>query len=253
MHRSCGARRRSTRPVGARRSRLAFMCGLPLATRYPDVRPLAAPVTAHRRRAIARRIARSGSSAPTARSIRSSRRSVIGSAGPSSIRIRASTRRGMRCSRIGRQTRPRLYRESVGPLGHPRAALAALAEGRIDVNGDRCVLVVAAAAPRPRRHRTGSRHRRNGCRADAAAHLRRRSRPVVGRPDSSPRWKALHEIHKRGDAPRGARHQALRAGRARRLRTARRVGATRVQRGLPGAGLGVTTPGTSAVRHRGNC
>ena len=30
-------------------------------------------------------------------------------------------------------TRPKLYRESIGPLGHPRGALAALAEGRIDV------------------------------------------------------------------------------------------------------------------------
>ena len=30
-------------------------------------------------------------------------------------------------------TRQQLYRESVGPLGHPRGALAALADARIDV------------------------------------------------------------------------------------------------------------------------
>src|SRR6185295_3020510 len=30
-------------------------------------------------------------------------------------------------------TRPNVYRESIGPLGHPRGALAALADARIDV------------------------------------------------------------------------------------------------------------------------
>jgi ABC-type phosphate/phosphonate transport system substrate-binding protein len=109
-----------------------FMCGYPLATRYPAVRPLAAPVTA------------------IADDDHASYRSVWLVEAASAFDSLASTfghrfgwtvehsysgfvapRRALLAHRTA--TRPQLYRESVGPLGHPRAALAALADARIDV------------------------------------------------------------------------------------------------------------------------
>ncbi|HET7031880.1 MAG TPA: PhnD/SsuA/transferrin family substrate-binding protein, partial [Casimicrobiaceae bacterium] len=103
---------------------LGTMCGLPLATRYPDVQPLAAPVTSP-----------AGEDRPTYRAVWLVR-------ADSSFDTLASTFGG----RIGwtvehshsgfnaprhallafrSAARRELYRESVGPLGDPRSALAA--------------------------------------------------------------------------------------------------------------------------------
>ena len=112
---------------------LGFMCGLPLATRYPEVRTACRAGDRAARALTSRPIARCGSFERTAPSTRSRRRSATGSAGPSSTRIRVSTRPGMRSSRIVPPRVVTLYRESVGPLGDPRAALDALADERIDV------------------------------------------------------------------------------------------------------------------------
>jgi len=111
---------------------LAFMCGLPLATRYPDVRPLAAPLTVLCRGGKASYrsawIVRAESAFDTLAATFGQR---IGWTVDHSHSGYSAPRQALLLHRT--QDRPRLYRESVGPLGHPRAALAALAEGRIDV------------------------------------------------------------------------------------------------------------------------
>jgi ABC-type phosphate/phosphonate transport system substrate-binding protein len=110
----------------------AFMCGYPLATRYPNVRPLAAPVTV------------------LAEDDRPSYRSLWLVRGDSAFDSLASTfghrlgwlakhsHSGFNAPRhalLAHRTasRPTLYCQSIGPLGHPRGALAALTEARIDV------------------------------------------------------------------------------------------------------------------------
>ena len=110
----------------------AFMCGLPFATRYPDVRPLAAPVT----------VIAEGN-APTYRSVW-----LVRADSPFST---LTSTFGHRIGWLGEHShsgfnaprhaliphrspdRPKLYRESIGPLEHPRGALRALADSRIDV------------------------------------------------------------------------------------------------------------------------
>jgi len=111
---------------------LVFMCGFPLATRYPGVRPLAAPVTA------------------TADGASPSYRSVWLVRADSAFATLASTfgrrigwtvehshsgfnapRHALLVHRTA--ARPRLFGASVGPLHHPRGALAALGDDRIDV------------------------------------------------------------------------------------------------------------------------
>jgi len=108
-----------------------FMCGYPLATRYPRVRALAAPITA------------------IAHGDRASYQSVWLVPASSAFDSLASTfghragwtvdhsysgfiapRLALRAHATAAQ---QLYREWVGPLGHPRGALAALADARIDV------------------------------------------------------------------------------------------------------------------------
>ncbi len=111
---------------------LGYMCGLPLATRYPDVQPLAAPVTVC-----------SGDDRPTYRSVWLVRAdSTFGTlASTFSHRVGWTVEHSHSGFNAPRHAllahrspvRPLLYRESVGPLGDPRAALAALDEGRIDV------------------------------------------------------------------------------------------------------------------------
>ena len=110
----------------------AFMCGLALATRYPTVRPLTAPVTVL-----------AEADAPTYRSV---------------WLVRADSRFDTLASTFGHRigwlvdhshsgfnaprhallahrspSQPKLYRESVGPLGHPRRALRTLAARGVDV------------------------------------------------------------------------------------------------------------------------
>jgi len=110
----------------------AFMCGLPLATRYPRVRPLAAPVTATADDAApsyrSAWLVRAGSAFDTLAATFGGR---IGWTVAHSHSGCNAPRHALLAHRTAE--RPRLYRESVGPLGHPRAALAALAGGRIDV------------------------------------------------------------------------------------------------------------------------
>jgi len=111
---------------------LAYMCGFPLATRYPLARPLVAPVT----------MAADGDT-PSYRSAWLVRRESAFDTLPSSFGHRIGwlaehSHSGFNAPRhqlLAYRTaaRPKLYRESIGPLGHPRGALAALAEGRIDV------------------------------------------------------------------------------------------------------------------------
>lgn len=111
---------------------LAFMCGFPLATRYPDVRPLAAPVTvcSDDDRATYRSVwlVRAGAAFDTLASTFGHR---IGWTIEHSHSGFNAPRRALLAHRSAE--RPRLFSESIGPLGHPRAALAALRDGRIDV------------------------------------------------------------------------------------------------------------------------
>jgi ABC-type phosphate/phosphonate transport system substrate-binding protein len=110
----------------------AFMCGLPLATLYRAVRPLAAPLTL---------LAHGGS--PTYRSVWLVRADSAFDALAATFGHRVGwtavhSHSGCNAPRhalLAHRTkaRPRLFRESVGRLGHPRAALEALAENRIDV------------------------------------------------------------------------------------------------------------------------
>ena len=77
----------------------------------------------------------------------------------------------MRCSR----TAPRpgqLYRESIGPLGHPRGALAALAEARIDVTAIDAYWWWLLQQHDPAAAEGIPGDRRNASRADAPARLR---------------------------------------------------------------------------------
>jgi ABC-type phosphate/phosphonate transport system substrate-binding protein len=111
---------------------LAFMCGFPLATRYPEVKTIAAPVTV---------LATEDS--PTYRSVWV----VRASSGFDTIEATFGHRIGWtvenshsgfnapRYTLLQYRTvdRPRLFRASLGPLGHPRAALKALDGGEIDV------------------------------------------------------------------------------------------------------------------------
>ena len=111
---------------------LVFMCGYPLATRYPHVRPLAAPVTLL-----------ADDDLPTYRSIWLVRAdsefdSLASTFGHRIGWMAEHSHSGFNAPRHAllahrAATRPKLYRESIGPLGHPRGALAALAESRIDV------------------------------------------------------------------------------------------------------------------------
>ena len=111
---------------------LGFMCGLPLATRYPDVQPLAAPVTVL-----------AEDDRPTYRSVWLVRADSPFDTLPSTFGHRIGwtvehSHSGFNAPRhalLGHrsQARASLYRESVGPLGDPRSALAALTEDRIDV------------------------------------------------------------------------------------------------------------------------
>jgi ABC-type phosphate/phosphonate transport system substrate-binding protein len=111
---------------------LGYMCGLPLATRYPDVQPLAAPVTVC-----------SDDDRPTYRSmwlVRSNSNfdtlaSTFGHRIGWTVEHSHSGFNAPRHALLAHRSaiRPLLYRESVGPLGDPRAALEALDEGRIDV------------------------------------------------------------------------------------------------------------------------
>jgi ABC-type phosphate/phosphonate transport system substrate-binding protein len=110
----------------------AFMCGFPFATRYPDVRPLAAPVTV---------IADDG--APTYRSVwlvraDSAFDSLSSTFGHRIGWLAEHSHSGFNAPRHAllphrSPDRPALYRQSIGPLEHPRGALQALADGRVDV------------------------------------------------------------------------------------------------------------------------
>ncbi len=111
---------------------LAFMCGFPLATRYPFVRPLVAPVTVG-----------ADDDTPSYRSVWLVRKDSAFDTLASTFGHRIGwlaehSHSGCNAPRhalLGYRTatRSRLYRESIGPLGHPRGALAALADARIDV------------------------------------------------------------------------------------------------------------------------
>jgi ABC-type phosphate/phosphonate transport system substrate-binding protein len=111
---------------------LGFMCGYPLATRYPDVHPLAAPVTSL-----------ADGDRPTYRStwlVRTdsafdSLASTFGHRIGWTVDHSHSGFNAPRLALLSHRTaaRPLLYRDSIGPLGHPRAALAALRDARIDV------------------------------------------------------------------------------------------------------------------------
>jgi ABC-type phosphate/phosphonate transport system substrate-binding protein len=111
---------------------LGTMCGLPLATRYPDVQPLAAPVTAL-----------AEGDRPTYRSVWLVRadspfdtlESTFGHRIGWTVEHSHSGFNAPRHALLAHRSAARmtLYRESVGPLGDPRSALAALADDRIDV------------------------------------------------------------------------------------------------------------------------
>ena len=170
----------------------AFMCGYPLATRYPHVRPLAAPVTvlADDDRPTYRSLwlVRADSAFDTLASTFGHR---IGWMAEHSHSGFNAPRHALLAHRTA--TRPTLYRESIGPLGHPRGALAALADGRIDVTADRRLLVVAAATARrgrPRAHSGRSAKRRpRRCRRSSA----RRSFPDAAAQRLTAALLALHE------------------------------------------------------------
>lgn len=110
----------------------AFMCGYPLAMRYPQVRPLAAPVTvlAEHDRPSYRSVwlVRADSAFDTLASTFGHRIGWLAEHSHSGFN---APRHALLAHRTS--TRPHLYRESIGPLGHPRGALAALADARIDV------------------------------------------------------------------------------------------------------------------------
>jgi ABC-type phosphate/phosphonate transport system substrate-binding protein len=111
---------------------VAFMCGLPFATRYPDVRALAAPVTVI-----------AGGGTPTYRSVWLVRADSAFDSLPSTFGRRIGwlalhSHSGFNAPRHAllahrSSDRPALYRQSIGPLEHPRGALRALADGRVDV------------------------------------------------------------------------------------------------------------------------
>jgi ABC-type phosphate/phosphonate transport system substrate-binding protein len=108
------------------------MCGLPLATRYADVQPLAAPVTVL-----------SEGDRPTYRSVWLVREdsafdtlvSTFGHRVGWTVEHSHSGFNAPRHALLRHRPRDRaaLYRESIGPLGDPRSALAALTDRRIDV------------------------------------------------------------------------------------------------------------------------
>jgi ABC-type phosphate/phosphonate transport system substrate-binding protein len=111
---------------------LGYMCGFPLATLYPDVEPLAAPVTAY-----------STDGQPTYRSVWLVRAdspfdtlaSTFGHRIGWTVEHSHSGFNAPRHALLAHRTATggSLYRKSVGPLGDPRAALAALADERVDV------------------------------------------------------------------------------------------------------------------------
>ena len=111
---------------------VAFMCGYPLATRYPNVRPLAAPVTllADDERPSYRSLwlVRADSAFDTLPSTFGRRIGWLAEHSHSGFN---APRHALLAYRTA--SRPTLYRESIGPLGHPRGALGALADGRVDV------------------------------------------------------------------------------------------------------------------------
>ena len=182
--------------------------------------------------------ARCGSSGRTVPSTRSRRRSATGSVGPSSTRIRGSTRPGTRCSRIAPQRVRTLYRESIGPLGDPRAALAALADERIDVTAIDAYWWWLFERHDP----IAASFRVIGetaiC-ADAAAHLRAGARPLAGA--AARRCaRGCQSGAKCGCPSRRARHPAFRSGCARRLRSACRARSRRARSRISAAGVGET-------------
>lgn len=111
---------------------LGYMCGFALATLYPDVQPLAAPVTAG-----------SNDDRPTYRSVWVVRAdsafdtlaSTFGHRIGWTVEHSHSGFNAPRHALLAHRTAARasLYAESVGPLGDPRAALAVLGAKRIDV------------------------------------------------------------------------------------------------------------------------
>jgi ABC-type phosphate/phosphonate transport system substrate-binding protein len=109
-----------------------FMCGYPLSTRYPGACPLAAPVTAvaDGNTASYRSVwlVRASSAFDTLASTFGHR---IGWTVEHSYSGFVAPRRALLAHAAA--TPQQLYRASVGPLGHPRGALAALADARIDV------------------------------------------------------------------------------------------------------------------------
>ena len=109
----------------------AFMCGYPLATRYPQVLPLAAPVTVIADETPTYRSVWLVRAESAFNSLASTFGHRIGWLAEHSHSGFNAPRHALLIHRTG--DRPRLYRESIGPLGHPRGALAALADGRVDV------------------------------------------------------------------------------------------------------------------------
>lgn len=111
---------------------LAFMCGFALATRYPSVRPLAAPVTVL-----------ADDDTPTYRSVWLVRAdspfdSLASTFGHRIGWLADHSHSGFNAPRHALLShrapgRSRLFRESIGPLEHPRGALRALADARVDV------------------------------------------------------------------------------------------------------------------------
>jgi len=111
---------------------LAFICGFPLATRYPRLRPLAAPVTTL-----------TDGELPIYRSVWLVRADSAFDTLASTFGHRIGwtvehSHSGFNAPRHAllpyrSKDRLRLFAESIGPLGHPRAALAALRDERIDV------------------------------------------------------------------------------------------------------------------------
>lgn len=111
---------------------LTFMCGYPLATLYHDVQPLAAPVTLLTDNDLptyrSAWLVRADSTFDTLASTFGHR---IGWMAEHSHSGFNAPRHALLAHRAA--TRPTLYRESIGPLGHPRGVFAALSEARIDV------------------------------------------------------------------------------------------------------------------------
>ena len=111
---------------------LAFICGFPLATGYPRLRPLAAPVTVLAEDELptyrSAWLVRADSAFDTLASTFDHRIGWLALHSHSGFN---APRHALLAHRTA--ARPRLFSESVGPLGHPGAALAALAGRRIDV------------------------------------------------------------------------------------------------------------------------